>query len=406
MRQRQKLLGQEVHMYQRVMDGMRRGIPLESLFKLTIRSVQKGLGFKRCGIFLLDADGRAMTLALGVDRRGRWERGKDRFPIVRRRGANAFSDIFNGHQRFFFTNHLSDRQHEGDRQRVPVRSTAVVPIQVGGGKIIGALAVDQLDARRLITRSDVASLFNFATQAGLALQSLRVHEQAVKQSVTDPLTGLANRRFFEKALENEMKRCGKSGRCCSLVLADLDHFKLVNDVHGHDVGDEFLKHTARLFHDSVRGMDTVARIGGEEFALLLPDTAPSNARAFIRRLLNLVRENPPRLPGDGFRSYPMTVSLGVATYCRGRADSRRIFKLADQSLYQAKEKGRDRAGVLHIVSEKKSARYSALEGESEARPGPGTASFLRDHDRISHQGGKYHRELPVRIAVGERLVGR
>lgn len=351
-RRRQRLLSQEVLMYQRVMEGMRRNISTGSLFKLAIRSVQKGLLFKRCGIFLLDTDGKAMTLALGIDKYGRFEQGKDRFPILRRRGANAFSDIANGYLRFFFTNRLSSRQRKGDRQRVPVRSTAVVPIQVGGGKIIGALAVDQMNAKRLITRSEVASLCNFATQVGLALQSLRAHEQIVQQSVTDPLTGLANRRFFEKALMEELKRCEKSGRSCTLVLADLDYFKRVNDVYGHDIGDEFLKHIGRLFHGTVRGMDTVARIGGEEFAILLPDTPPDSAKFLVQRLLRQVRENPPRLVGQA-EPYPLTVSLGMTSYCGGKTDPCRMIKLADQSLYQAKREGRDRAGILQVISARK-----------------------------------------------------
>ncbi len=350
---RQKLLNQEVLMYQRVMEGMRRGIPLESLFKLTIWSVQKGLGFKRCGIFLLEPDGRAMTLALGVDKHGRFEKNKDRFPILRRRGANAFSDIVNGHLRYYFTNRLPQRQHKGDCQRVPVRSTAVVPIQVGGGKIIGALAVDQLNMKRLITRSDTAALFNFATQVGMALQSLRAHEKVVQQSVTDPLTGLSNRRFFEKALAEELKRCKKTGRSCSLVLADLDHFKRVNDAYGHDTGDEFLKHIARIFHACVRGLDTVARIGGEEFAILLPDTPPASANFLVQRLLKQVRENPPSLPGIRMDSYPLTVSLGTTSYCGGRTDARQMFKLADQSLYQAKRQGRNCAGCMRVISGKR-----------------------------------------------------
>ncbi len=371
-RQHQRLLGQEVLMYQRVMAGMRRGISMESLFKLTIRSVQKGLGFKRCGIFLLDPDGHAMTLALGIDRSGHFEKNKDRFPIVRRRGTNAFSDIVNGYLRFFFTNHLPQRQHKSDRQRVPVRSTAVVPIQVGGGKIIGALAVDQLNASRLITRSDVASLFNVATQVGLAFQSLQAHEKVVKQSQTDPLTGLSNRRFFEKALSEELKRCEKTGDSCSLVLADLDYFKKVNDAYGHDIGDEFLKHMARLFHGCVRGLDTVARIGGEEFALLLPDTPPASAQFLVQRLLRQVRANPPRLPEGGPDSYPLTVSLGVSNYGRGKADPRQMFKLADQSLYQAKDKGRDCAGKMQILTGKRSV---------SSRP-PGSKNRRQIQDRI------------------------
>jgi diguanylate cyclase (GGDEF)-like protein len=350
---RQKLLKHEVLMYQRVMEGMRRNISVESLFKLIIRSVQKGLLFKRCGIFLMDPGGKAMTLALGVDKHGRFEQGKDCFPIVRRRGANAFSDIVNGHLAFFFTNHLPNRQHKGDRQRVPVRSTAVVPIHVGGGKIIGALAVDRLNSKRLITRPEVASLFNFATQAGLALQSLQAHDRVVQQSLTDPLTGLANRRCFEKALMEELKRSEKTGRSCSLILADLDYFKRVNDLYGHDTGDEFLKHVARLLHNCVRGLDTVARIGGEEFALLLPDTPPSSATFLVQRLLRQVRENPPCLRGMGSDTYPLTLSLGMTSYCGGKVEAKKMFKLADQSLYQAKHQGRNCAGIPRVISDKR-----------------------------------------------------
>ena len=358
--QYQRLLAQEVLIYERIMDGMRRGISLEALFKLTIRSVQKGLGFKRCGIFLVSPDGRSMHLALGVDKHGRFERNKDRFPIQRRRGANAFSDLYHGYIRYYFTNHLPNRQHKGDRQRVPVRSTAVVPIQVAGGKVTGALAVDELNPKKSIRRSDVAALFNFATHVGMALQSLQIHQQVVQQSVTDPLTGLANRRYFEKALAEELKRSEKLGHCCTLILADLDHFKRVNDTYGHDAGDEILKHVARLFHDSVRGMDTVARIGGEEFALLLPDTPPSGAAFLVQRLLRQVRENPPVCPETGMEACPLTVSLGLTTYSGGKTDARRMFKLADESLYQAKRRGRDRAGILRIISDKGSlARVGA-----------------------------------------------
>jgi diguanylate cyclase (GGDEF)-like protein len=235
-----------------------------------------------------------------------------------------------------------------------------VPIQVGGGKIIGALAVDQMSASRLITRSDVASLFNVATQVGLAFQSLVAHKQVVEQSLTDPLTGLSNRRFFEKAFSEELKRCEKTGRSCSLVLADLDYFKRVNDAYGHDTGDQFLKHVAGLLHGCVRGLDTVARIGGEEFALLLPDTPPSSAQFLVQRLLRQFRENPPRLPGRGPDHYPLTVSLGVSCYCRGKADARQMFKLADQSLYEAKDKGRDRAGTLEVLTRKRSASSRPL----------------------------------------------
>ena len=98
----------------------------------------------------------------------------------------------------------------------------------------------------------------------------------------DPLTGTANRRGFERALEVELERSARRGHPCALVIVDLDDFKLVNDRHGHGVGDEVLVMLAERLRDSVRSADTVARLGGEEFALLLPETPPVR-RASRRR---------------------------------------------------------------------------------------------------------------------------
>ncbi len=110
---------------------------------------------------------------------------------------------------------------------------------------------------RTITRSDIFTLLNYATQVGLALQSLKAHEQILNLTVTDPLTGLRNRRFFDQALDMEIKRCQRYGRSCCLVMGDLDHFKRINDRYGHAAGDEVLKLVANLLRDSVRSVDIV-----------------------------------------------------------------------------------------------------------------------------------------------------
>src|SRR5258708_4530078 len=105
MSKQKKILSQEILMFQQVMEGLRRGLSQESLFKLIIHSVRKGLGFKRCGIFLLEPNGRHVRLALGIDKRGHFEKNKDRIPIQKKaKGLNLFYDLINGRKKYFLCN--------------------------------------------------------------------------------------------------------------------------------------------------------------------------------------------------------------------------------------------------------------------------------------------------------------
>ncbi len=352
LRRKHKLLRQEVLMYQRVMEGMRRNHSLEGLLKTVIQSVRKGLGFKRAGVFLLQEDGKSIHLAMGVDQAGRFEKDKDRQPISSRRGENVFSDLISGHQKFFLTNQVDrriSRFYPNSRYRVSVLNNAVVPIQVGRGRMIGALAVDNLMTDRPITRSDVSSLMNYATQAGLAIESHWTHERILNQSITDPLTGLYNRRFFDRALNQEMARCQRYRRACSLIMADIDHFKRVNDAHGHQAGDEIIRQVAGLLRDNTRGLDVVGRYGGEEFAILLPETPPHDISSVARRILRMARQMKPAwrpMAKDGQR---VTVSLGISSFRGGMATVAEMVRRADKSLYLAKQSGRDRCGAAQVL---------------------------------------------------------
>jgi diguanylate cyclase (GGDEF)-like protein len=221
------------------------------------------------------------------------------------------------------------------------------------------LAVDNLYINRPITKSDVASLLNYATQVGLAFQSLETHEKILKQSLTDPLTGLYNRRFFEQELDHEIKRCQRYGRAFTLLMADIDYFKKINDTYGHDAGDEILKQVGYLIKANLRGLDTVARVGGEEFAVILPETPPNSISVITRRLMKAMRGcEPSSRPMAGDR-YKITFSLGVATYRRGPASPKQMFKLVDNSLYEAKRRGRNQVGSFRIFSKKAGSVSSA-----------------------------------------------
>ncbi len=157
---------------------------------------------------------------------------------------------------------------------------------------------------------------------------------------TDTLTGIANYRYFVQALEQEIERTQRSGQPTSLIMIDIDFFKKVNDQWGHEVGNRALVHLARLLQQTVRKLDIPCRYGGEEFAVILPDTTLSACLPVAERIRECVETSP--LDVDG-KSLMMTISLGVATYTSPNDITvEELVKEADGYLYQAKETGRNR----------------------------------------------------------------
>ncbi len=163
----------------------------------------------------------------------------------------------------------------------------------------------------------------------------------------DPLTGLLNRRRFDEVLDGALRRAGLFGQPGALLLLDLDHFKEVNDTMGHGVGDELLVGVARLLERSLRANDHVARVGGDEFAVLLVGADPAAARTVAANLVDAVRQHVGTL--DGVRRR-VTASVGVATFEDAAEQGIDLLALADMLLYDAKDAGRDQFAVLASTS--------------------------------------------------------
>jgi diguanylate cyclase (GGDEF)-like protein len=210
------------------------------------------------------------------------------------------------------------------------------------GKTIGALVgIDRAPAARE-PRLSPATLASFAAlleSAALALDNAVRVQRAEELSVTDDLTQLYNSRYLSLVLRRETKRASRSGRPLSLLFIDLDGFKGVNDVHGHLCGSRALVEVAGVIRATARETDVAARFGGDEFALVLPDTGSDGAVAVGERIRDRIAEWA-FLVGEGLNVH-LTASVGVATLPDVAASAEGLMRAADQAMYWVKDHGKN-----------------------------------------------------------------
>jgi diguanylate cyclase (GGDEF)-like protein len=180
------------------------------------------------------------------------------------------------------------------------------------------------------------AIFKFL--AGDNIESL-YHEEIYQLTICDGLTQISNKRYFLEYLEREMGRCHRYGRSLSLIMFDLDHFKRINDAHGHLAGDHVLRELASVVRARVRKEECFARFGGEEFTYVVPESGGENARKLAEKLRRLIEEH--RFTFEG-KDIPVTVSVGVADLTGDMTETMQFIKVADLNLYKAKKAGRNR----------------------------------------------------------------
>ncbi len=186
-------------------------------------------------------------------------------------------------------------------------------------------------------------------------QLRKTYERSIEMALTDSLTGLYNRRYLTAHLDGQIARMDHGGKPMSLMMFDIDHFKKVNDTHGHAAGDSVLRELASRVSHNLRSFNTVARFGGEEFVIVMPDTGVAIACAVAERLRVDIEEEGFLLFGAETR-IPITISIGVTTALGPGDTSAAILKRADDALYHAKNAGRDRAvlcadGKFEMITE-------------------------------------------------------
>ena len=223
------------------------------------------------------------------------------------------------------------------------------------GKRIGAVTLLRPETEAFDPHA-VELLRLLVDQMGVAVQNARDYREKLEQAIRDPLTGLYNRRFLLEALEKEVQRCARYGSEASLVIFDVDDFKLVNDRYGHAAGDDVLRSIGQIAESVIRPADSFARIGGEEFALLLPETSQLEALLVAERVRTAIGRE--KILGDR----KITVSGGIASCPTDAGETEQLQRLADGALYFAKRNGKDLCAVASEVTATDGGEAAATEG--------------------------------------------
>ena len=224
-------------------------------------------------------------------------------------------------------------------RHLKAKSVLCVPI-VSKKKTLGVLEmINKLDGEPF-DQDDAELLLKLVDQAAIALERSSLYQKMSDLAVTDDLTKLYNFRYLDRVLDNEIRRSQRYGSTVSLVFLDMDHFKHVNDQHGHLNGSKVLIEMAHLLIRNLRDVDIVARYGGDEFVVVLPQTSVATTRKIVDRIQEAVRKSE-FLKENNLR-LKLSASFGIAGFPEHAKNKTDLIRLADKAMYRAKETGRDR----------------------------------------------------------------
>jgi diguanylate cyclase (GGDEF)-like protein len=309
---------------------------LEEVVDEFLNIVQKILSYPFCSIFILN-DSNTLSL-LGEIKEGRKIKYSE--PVKKSLNETLEKVTSTGKPvRIFDLAGAFGHQRESDE----FKSLLAVPM-ISRGKVVGVLTTQSKRAGAFLDEDE--KIFSIlAGSAALAIENASLHQKTKELTIVDELTGIYNYRYFIKKLAQEIKRAERYKQSLSLLMIDIDWFKRCNDTYGHLFGNKVLKELTQRIEDSVRDVDVVSRYGGEEFAVILPQTDKKDAQTIGERIRHRVESTDFVVEECGLR-VKVTVSLGVATYPENGTTLEQLVEKVDQALYLAKGKGKNMVCVL------------------------------------------------------------
>jgi diguanylate cyclase (GGDEF)-like protein len=237
---------------------------------------------------------------------------------------------------------------ETARREPPPSNLLCVPI-LHGPRPIGVITLEERRTGPFVPR-EAEFLSLIGRELSGAIDKARLQDEIQELSITDELTGLPNRRYFNRRFHEELARARRSQFPVTVTMLDIDHFKQVNDTYGHPFGDEVLRALARALQSVVREADILARYGGEEFVVVSPECTTHLARRLVQRIQNAVA-NVVVVFAETQEVIGITVSLGLASFPDDAEEGVAVIECADLALYHAKRSGRDRACVYDEIKD-------------------------------------------------------
>ncbi len=333
-----------------ISNDLKRNRTLDDLFRSIASAVAKSLGFQRVVLSLYDREKNVFAARARVGAPGTRDPGpEDSVP------AEEITRHWNDRNRVSKSYHVRERTpREAGLDPGAATRRVLAASDDGWGsnevlwiplysddRLLGCLRVEEPRSGRSPSIETIRSLEIFANQAVTAIENARSYNEAHEQSIRDSLTGAYNHRHFQEVLQRELGRAERLGRPLTVLMLDIDDFKTINDRFGHPVGDAILQGIVAEIRSEVRGdMDLLARYGGDEFAVVLPETPAAEALIVAERVRRRIDERLFRMP-DSRQVLRATVSIGLSTYPEDAAEKRDLVEKADAALYRAKHGGKN-----------------------------------------------------------------
>lgn len=325
-----------------VEEGASTILNLNDLARFIIDKIDQVIACKRVSLMVVEEDNLVIKAAKGLSdeiiKNSRIKIGEGISGWVAQTGKPLLVENIEIHPVF----------HKHPDPKYATKSFMSVPF-VYQNKVVGLInTIDKItsfnDSSSIFDQSDLRFLVTIANYVAIAIENAKLFEEKSYLAITDHLTKLYNRRYFQEHLETEIKRVKRYPRPLSLIMIDIDHFKRYNDTCGHLMGDAILRTVADSLNNNIREIDIVARYGGEEFCIILPDTEIEGAQALAEKMRKAIEE---RL-FEFEQSQPggrLTISCGVASFQKSMKEKDDLIKQADQALYAAKHAGRNKVCV-------------------------------------------------------------
>jgi len=376
------LVEQRAHNRDAVLEMIARGEALQSILNAIARSIEQENERMICAILLSDRDGRRLRIGVAPSLPGFYNEAIDGLEIGE--GVGSCGTAAATKRRVIVEDVQSHPYWAGFEDlvaRAGIASCWSEPILSSKGGLLGTFAIHH-HIPSVPDVSDLELISYAANLASIAIEHCLANEQLERQAYTDFLTELANRRHFLEQAESELKRSLRYNTHFSLLMVDVDYFKSINDQYGHKTGDMVLKALAGILKDSLRQVDIVGRLGGEEFAAILPETGAAEAWEAAERMRSAVANALMR--SDTEMPFHVTISVGVATLSAKSNDIETLLRQADIALYAAKNHGRNQVRL---------STETQFSGSTEA-----LADFVKLSWNLAYESGDalidaQHREL-------------